>query len=200
MFQRLHHIAYRSLDAQRTTDFYTRVIGLRFVAGLMPPVGRRPSWPLNEPDGRRSRLVGEPANSIHIFFELGDGSYLAFFDVDAADEPEDPTPWWVKHIAFEVPDMEFLQAAKARLEANGVEVLGPKDHGFCQSVYFNDPDGHRLEMTVRTERPGLWQELAEAAPGALAEWNERKRARGAAPLPPPVTAAAPADRVTRESV
>ena len=37
MFQRLHHIAYRCRDAQRTVDFYTKVIGLKYVAGLVPP-------------------------------------------------------------------------------------------------------------------------------------------------------------------
>ena len=48
MFGRLHHVAYRCRDAQRTVDFYTRVIGLKYVAGLMPPENNKPTWPLNE--------------------------------------------------------------------------------------------------------------------------------------------------------
>src|SRR5207245_9161309 len=96
-----------------------------------------------------------------IFIKHGDGSYLAFFAVASSpEEKEDPaTPWWVKHIAFETDSMNQLQAAKARLEAHGVQVLGPKDHHFCQSIYFMDPDGHRLELTVRSEAPDTWQKL-----------------------------------------
>ena len=197
MFQRLHHIAYRCSDAQRTVDFYTKVVGLDYVAGLMPPESRTaPTWPLNEPGRPARKVVGEPADSIHIFFRLGDNSYLAFFDVpSAADEAPDVTPWWVKHIAFETDSMEKLVAAKARLEAHGVQVLGPKDHEFCQSIYFMDPDGHRLEITVRTEQADSWDRLAAEAERKLAEWNERKmRKFGRAPQPlPAAVPAMPAD-------
>jgi catechol 2,3-dioxygenase-like lactoylglutathione lyase family enzyme len=177
MFARLHHVAYRCRDAQRTVDFYTRAVGLKYVAGLLAPEDANPSWPLNEPGKPPRKVIGEPADSLHIFFELGDGSYLAFFDVASSpEEQEDPaTPWWVKHIAFEVPDMETLLTGKARLEAHGVQVLGPKDHGFCQSIYFMDPDGHRLEMTVRTEEADTWQKLEAQARPELERWNELKK-------------------------
>jgi len=177
MFHCLHHVAYRCRDAQRTVDFYTRVIGLEYVAGLVPPEDSSPTWPLNEPGRPPRMVVGEPADSIHIFFKLGDGSYLAFFDVASSPEeaPEEATPWWVKHIAFETQDMSKLLAAKKRLEAHGVQVLGPKDHDFCQSIYFMDPDGHRLEITVRTEKADSWEKLAAAAPGELEKWNALKK-------------------------
>ena len=181
MFGRLHHIAYRCRDAQRTVDFYTRVVGLKYVAGLVPPENNKPSWPLNEPGQPARKVVGEETDSIHIFFELGDGSYLAFFDVPAGgDDSSDPTPWWVKHIAFEVDDMKALLEGKKRLEAHGVQVLGPKNHDFCQSIYFMDPDGHRLEMTIRTEKADTWQKLAADAPRELQRWNELKKRKYAA--------------------
>lgn len=177
MFQRLHHLAYRCRDAQRTVEFYTKVLGLKYVAGLLPPESRSsPTWPLNEPGQPARKVVGDPADSIHIFFELGDGSYLAFFDVASAPEDaDDRSPWWVKHVAFETDSMEKLLAAKARLEAHGVQVLGPKDHELCQSIYFMDPDGHRLEIAVRTETADTWKDLAREAPAKLAEWNARKK-------------------------
>ena len=183
MFQRLHHIAYRCRDAQRTVDFYTKVIGLKYVAGLVPPESRSsPSWPLNEPGRPPRKVVGEPADSIHIFFELGDGSYLAFFDVPGPEDEPERTPWWVKHIAFETQSMEKLRAAKQRLEAHGVQVLGPKDHDLCQSIYFMDPDGHRLEITVRTETADTWKRLEADAPGNLEQWNAlKKRKYGQSP-------------------
>jgi len=197
MFQRLHHLAYRCRDAQRTVDFYTKVLGLKYVAGLLPPETRSsPTWPLNEPGKPARTVVGEPADSIHIFFELGDGSYLAFFDVASApEEAQDITPWWVKHVAFETDSMEKLLAAKARLEAHGVQVLGPKDHDLCQSIYFMDPDGHRLEIAVRTETATTWTDLASEAPAKLAEWNalkKRKYGKATESLPTAV-AAMPAD-------
>ena len=49
--------------------------------------------------------------------------------------------------------------AKARLEAAGVEVLGPTDHTIFQSIYFFDPNGHRIELAVNTAKPGMHQEL-----------------------------------------
>jgi catechol 2,3-dioxygenase-like lactoylglutathione lyase family enzyme len=197
MFQRLHHVAYRCRDAQRTVEFYTRVVGLKYCAGLMPPESRSaPTWPLNEAGQPPRKVVGEPADSIHIFFELGDGSYLAFFDVPSAPQDgPDASPWWVKHIAFETDSTAKLLAAKARLEKHGVQVLGPKDHDFCQSIYFMDPDGHRLEITVRTERADCWEQLSAEAPRTLEQWNERKQrkfGRSTEPLPDTVPAM-PAD-------
>ncbi len=196
MFGRLHHVAYRCRDAQRTVDFYTKVVGLRYVAAIMPPENTRLSWPLNEPGKPPRKVVDAESDSIHIFFELGDGSYLAFFDVASSpDEKEDPaTPWWVKHIAFETESMAELIAAKARLEAHGVQVLGPKDHDFCQSIYFMDPDGHRLEITVRCEEPDTWERLEARAPGELARWTELKRRKyGYRPSAATRIAAMPAD-------
>ena len=196
MFQRLHHIAYRCRDAQRTVDFYTKVIGLKYAAGLVPPESvSSPSWPLNEPGQPPRKVVGEPADSIHIFFELGDGSYLAFFDVPGPEDEPERTPWWVKHIAFETQSMDKLRAAKQRLEAHGVQVLGPKDHDLCQSIYFMDPDGHRLEITVRTETADTWKRLEADAPANLEQWNalkKRKYGQSPAPLPENVPAM-PAD-------
>jgi catechol-2,3-dioxygenase len=71
--------------------------------------------------------------------------------------------------------MEALAEGRRRLLAAGYDVLGPKDHGFCQSIYFFDPNGHRLEMTVRSDKAGELDDMARAAPHQLAEWNERKR-------------------------
>ena len=134
MFQKLHHVAYRCRDAQETVDFYTKVLGLKYAAGEASPEGHKP--------------YGEEVDLIHIFFECGDGGYIAFFDLPSSPpaEADRNTPKWVNHIAFEVPSMDALLEGKRRLEAVGVDVLGPKDHRFCQSIYFFDPNGIRLEI------------------------------------------------------
>ena len=67
-------------------------------------------------------------------------------------------------------------AAKTKAEAEGVEVLGPTDHGIFQSIYFFDPNGHRLEVTTNTAEPGMLERLKAVAPAMIDEWNQTKRA------------------------
>jgi glyoxylase I family protein len=163
VFQRLHHVAYRCLNAAETVDFYTKVIGLRFAHAI--DQDRVPSTQAFSPH-------------LHIFFELRDGSYLAFFELAAAPPPRrDPnTPDWVQHLALEVADEAALLEGKRRLLEHGIDVVGPTDHGFCKSIYFFDPSGHRMEMTARAEQPGDLDRFADAAPAILARWEERRRA------------------------
>ena len=65
---------------------------------------------------------------------------------------------------------------KAKLEAHGVEVLGPVEHGICRSIYFFDPNGHRLELTVDTTTPEMARRLADVAAAMLDDWTRTKRA------------------------
>ena len=162
MLERLHHVAYRCLDAAETVDFYTNVIGLRFAHAI---------------SNDRVPSTQEFSPHLHIFFELGDGSYLAFFELAKAPLPQkDPnTPDWVQHLALEVKDEATLLEGKRRLEARGIDVVGPTDHGFCQSIYFFDPSGHRMEMTAKVEKPGDREMFAQDAPAILARWETRKQ-------------------------
>jgi hypothetical protein len=76
---------------------------------------------------------------------MGDGSYVAFFDLgdDVKPEPSPNTPAWVNHLALELDSEEELAAAKGRLQAAGIEVLGITDHHIIHSIYFFDPNGIR---------------------------------------------------------
>ncbi|HVV95049.1 MAG TPA: VOC family protein [Hyphomicrobiales bacterium] len=165
MLQKLHHVAYRCTSAAETVDFYTKGIGLKFAHALTNDYV--PSVKSYDPH-------------IHIFFEMADGSYIAFFEVPQSPpaQPDAGTPSWVQHLALEVKDLAALNEGKRRLVERGVDVIGPVDHGFCQSIYFHDPSGHRLEMTVRTEQPGELQDFEAAAFKVLAKWQERARAEG----------------------
>ena len=90
--------------------------------------------------------TGEFCPYVHIFFQMRDGSYIAFFDLgdDVAALPSPNTPAWVNHIALRVDSVgRRCCAAKARLEAAGVEVLGVTDHHIIESIYFFDPNGIR---------------------------------------------------------
>jgi hypothetical protein len=96
-------------------------------------------------------------------------------------------PDWIQHFAFEVANLETLMKAKADLEAKGLKVVGPTNHDdFIRSIYFFDPSGHRLELTVRTCSADKMADYEREAPYALAiweqthDWSQREKAFGAA--------------------
>ena len=158
-----HHIAYRCKDAKETADFYTGIVGLPYKMAVAED---------------QQPTTGENHPYFHIFFQLGDGSFLAFFELpDAAPMGRDEnTPEWVQHIAFDVGDMETLNKKKAQLDAAGIDYLGPTDHTICKSIYFFDPNGHRLEFLVNTTTEKMEKDLAEAAKPMLEEWTATKKA------------------------
>lgn len=65
------------------------------------------------------------------------------------------TPAWVQHIAFEVGTVQELEATKAKLEAAGIPVIGITDHTIFKSIYFHDPNGHRVELAANTGTPDM---------------------------------------------
>lgn len=157
-----NHIAYRCSDAAQTTRFYEEVMGLPL------------AWAVT---ADKVGSTGEPHPHIHIFFALPDGTYLAFFELlDHPPAQKDPnTPDWVQHIAFTVSGHEELVAAKARLEARGIKVLGPKSGHRFDSIYFFDPSGHRLEYTYCKQPMG--PKDADEAKQAVAAWKKRVAAK-----------------------
>jgi len=160
---RIHHVAYRCHDAHATVDFYQRVLGMKFTTAFAED--HVPS-------------TGEFDPYMHVFLNAGGGNVLAFFELPHQPRMDrDPnTPAWVQHIAFEVADLDALLAAKAHIEAEGVEVLGPTYHGVFKSIYFFDPNGHRLELACNIGTPAQYAELHGLAPLMLEEWSRTKRA------------------------
>lgn len=161
--KRIHHVAYRCRDAKETVEFYQRVLGMDFTVAFAED--QVPS-------------TKEPDPYMHVFLDAGMGNVLAFFELPTR-EPMDRdhnTPEWVQHIAFELDSYEELLAAKEHVEAEGVEVLGPTNHGIFQSIYFFDPNGHRLELVANTQTEEQMQELRRVAPEMLEEWSRTKKA------------------------
>ncbi len=159
--QRLNHVAYRCRDASETAEFYAGVLGLPLAHTIVQDTV--PS-------------TGQYAPHAHVFFQLGDGSWVAFFDVIDEDHvPQETNPDWAQHLALEVDSVEILAEKKARLEAHGISVLGPVDHGFIQSIYFFDPSGHRLELAARTHGPDELRGHATEAHEVLEQWTLRKK-------------------------
>ena len=160
---RIHHVAYRCKDAKATADWYAQVLGMEFTTAFAED--HVPS-------------TGEYDPYMHIFLDCGGGNVIAFFELP--NQPEmgkDPnTPPWVQHIAFEVSDLDALLAAKAHIEAQGIDVVGPTFHGIFRSIYFFDPNGHRLELACNIGTPDQHAELKRVAPLMLQEWSETKKA------------------------
>ncbi len=157
----LHHYAYRAKDAEETRHFYEDILGL-------------PLYHIIQSDVVPS--TGEHCPYTHFFFRLQDGSFIAFFDLgnDEAALPSPNTPLWVNHISFRVDSQQALRDMKARLEANGVEVLGITDHHIFHSIYFFDPNGVRLELTAQLADEFQMLEESKTAHARLAEWTARK--------------------------
>jgi catechol 2,3-dioxygenase-like lactoylglutathione lyase family enzyme len=160
---RIHHVAYRCKDAKATADWYAQILGMEFTTAFAED--HVPS-------------TGEYDPYMHIFLDCGGGNVLAFFELP--NQPEmgkDPnTPAWVQHIAFEVTDMDALQAAKAHIESQGIDVVGPTFHGIFRSIYFFDLNGHRLELACNIGTAEQVAELKRVAPLMLQEWSETKKA------------------------
>ena len=167
--QRLHHVAYRCVDAQETVDFYESFLDLELATSIAENVV--PS-------------TGERYPHIHVFLEMADGGSVAFFELPESDEMiSDPnTPDWVQHLALKVENTEALLEYKERLQGGGHSVLGPIDHSFCESIYFRDPSGHRLELTADVDDNELHQQLRSSARPTLAHWEEHRVAPEVDPL------------------
>jgi lactoylglutathione lyase len=161
--RKIHHVAYRCKDAKETVEWYGKYLDMKFVLAIAE----------NEVPSTR-----EPDPYMHIFLDAGQGNILAFFELPTRlPMGRDPnTPEWTQHLALEVDSMESLLAAKARLEAGGIAVIGPTDHTIFKSIYFFDPSGHRLELAANTGTPKMMNDLDDVKWEMLNEWARTKKA------------------------
>ena len=115
---------------------------------------------------------------MHVFLDAGEGNVLAFFELPTQPEMDRDrnTPAWVQHIAFQLESFEAMAEVRARLEADGIDVLGPVDHVLFESIYFFDPNGHRIELAVDTSTPDMSERLDAVKWAMLNEWAVTKRA------------------------
>ena len=133
--QGVHHITLVGADRQTSIDFWEGLLGMPFV--------------FDQPN------LDDP-NEGHLYFDPGDGRLITIFTNEERkpDPRRTPTePGCVHHIAFNVSRVTFLQAVE-RLEERGIKNTGPKDRGFMDSIYFNDPLGLTIELaSYRFEPP-----------------------------------------------
>jgi catechol 2,3-dioxygenase-like lactoylglutathione lyase family enzyme len=158
MLRKLHHAAYRCRDSEETRKFYEGFLGLR-LAGTLEI---------------QETKTGRKTETLHTFYELLDGSYLAFFEA-----PDMPFEWKAQqdydlHVALEV-DLASLEPMLAKGRAAGIETRGVSDHGFIHSIYFRDPNGYVIELTARLPNHARDMDPAQnQARAKLDRWQARK--------------------------
>lgn len=135
----VHHLAIMTADVKTQIEFFSDVLGMKLKALY---------W-MHNVDGY-----------FHAFMELNPNSSVAFvfapavkdikpaYGVSHAGNPVQPAAAGVtQHIAFSVDTHEELLAMRDRIRSRGVRVMGPLDHGFCQSIYFGGPEDLVLEVS-----------------------------------------------------
>ena len=157
----LNHAAFVTHDAAATMDFYTRVMGMEIAHTVVDDF--IPSTETKFP-------------FIHLFFRMADGSTIAFFESPSLPPPaksSHPVYDIFNHFAFQVNSAEEVKQWKEWLNQNGVETRGPVDHdGQFLSVYFHDPAGIRLEVTMPTDPK--WNNYTEEARRDVKYWEDAK--------------------------
>jgi glyoxylase I family protein len=142
-----HHVAFACRDLAETVSFY-EALGFPLI---------------------HTEVDGVPEHFLrHIFFDTGDGSCIAFFELhDVGEKPDwstdlaasTGTPLWVNHVAFRASD-ERQTEVRARMDARGVAPLMELDHGWCHSLYYVDPNQIMIEFCRDT--PGIQPDAAAA--------------------------------------
>jgi len=159
MIKKLHHNAYRCRDSEETRKFYEEFLGLR-LAGTLEIAETK---------------SGRQTQALHTFYELDDGSYLAFFEV-----PDSPFQFkeqhdYDLHIALEV-ERPMLEKKLAEGKARGIESRGIADHKFINSIYFRDPNGYVIELTAKVpSKESAMDPGKNHARDMLKAWQAAKR-------------------------
>ena len=163
MIKGLHHNAYRCRDSEETRKFYEDFLGLPLVNAF--PIGET--------------KTGRATNALHSFYQMDDGSCLAFFEVpDMPFEFKEQHDYDL-HIAVEVSSADLHRMLEKGKKA-GIHTRGISDHGFIDSIYFRDPNGYVIELTAKRE--GSEREVERAKKDArktLDEWQSSKTKRAA---------------------
>lgn len=183
----IHHIAIMSADIKKHIAFFSDVMGCELTALF--------------------HMHGVPGG-LHAFLHLNDSCYFSIVQMDEAkDIPIEMgkthsgtgasacAPGTMQHLAFNVDTLDDLMAMRDRLRSQGLNVMGPMDHGMCHSIYFAGPDSLTLEVATSSagaldQNAWIDPEVCELA-GITPEETERfkKPARYTGPSPvaqPPI--------------
>ncbi len=139
----LHHLAITTADIKAQIDFFNDKLGMELVALY---------W------------MHGVENTFHGFMRLNDESAIAFVqnpdigeipvkigETHAGNPGANCAKGAMQHVALKVKDKTELLAMRDRLRSKGVPVMGPLDHGMCESIYFAGPENLALELSYSNE-------------------------------------------------
>ena len=152
---KLHHSAYRCKDSEETRKFYEEFLELKLVKVLEI----------------KNTKTDRKTNALHTFYQLKDGSCIAFFEEPDTEFNFKKQRDFDLHIAFEVSELD-LQRMFKKGNNSKIETRGIIDHGFIKSIYFRDPNGYVIELTYPTEK--LNNNSYEMNMKILKEWQKQK--------------------------
>lgn len=148
----VHHTAFATWKPKETVEFYRDILGLKPIHAITAKGWGRDTHP----------------DFVHFFFDAGQGSAIAFFyyiGTESMDEPAGPRGYlgMARHTAWTVGSEAELDAWAARLKSKGVKVSEAIQHEVIRSLYFRDPNGYPLEISLTTRMP----DEVDAADAAL---------------------------------
>ena len=162
----VHHLALTTKDMKATTEFYVEIVGMPLVHAMTVPPG------IGTGPGNRGNPPWEEIR--HYFFDMGNDSLLAFFEIPADEKSASDRDaiGGMQHVAFAVTPTRFAEI-QSRLRQHGIHFDGPIDIlPGLQSIYFYDPDGIRLEACCEPaagDSPGVIASVLQTKAEALAE-------------------------------
>ena len=158
---RIGHVAIMVRDVERSRKFYTEVVGLQL---------------MKEVPELRAAFLSSGGRDHH---------EMALIQVGSPAEAPKANEIRMLHVAFRLQSEEDLRAAYQELKARGVAVSFTVDHGISKSIYFQDPDGHGVEVYcdnrpeeyVHMPNPYLGMDKLDFAPDdpGLAEMLAQRR-------------------------
>ncbi|MGW1560591.1 VOC family protein [Streptomyces sp. NPDC002144] len=133
MTLRTGHIGLNVTDLQRSLAFYRDV--LDFV------------------------VVGEGKEEGRRYVFLGDGQRLVLTLWEQAGDAYDPGSAGLHHLAFEADSIERVREYEQALRSRGVDfaydgVVAHREDSASGGIFFHDPDGTRLEISVPSGAEG----------------------------------------------
>lgn len=156
--KKLNHAAYRCRDSEATRAFYEDFLGLELADAFEI----------------KTTMTGRDTSVLHSFYQMADGSAVAFFEAPDMDFEFKDQHDFDLHIALEV-DMETLKDRFEAGKAAGIETRGISDHGFIHSIYFRDPNGYVVELSAPVDDGVSDTERARSGRETLSEWTRRKQ-------------------------
>jgi catechol 2,3-dioxygenase-like lactoylglutathione lyase family enzyme len=139
----MHHMAFATRDVRATHRFYSGAMGFELVKVEVTPMGEGGGF------------------AKHLFYSTGSerDQLLAFWDLEGAKLPGEWSadisrglglPRGLNHLAFSAESLDDIAKRRERWLAHGHDVM-EIDHGWCTSIYTEDPNGIVVEFCVLTK-------------------------------------------------